>query len=155
MKSVYPMTNNLEKQIVLQLQCQQLLCPSFIFVPCVNLFQHLTLILYVPPVCCSASYQTTSAVAIISMLSSYSFLLCWYCSPTMSPSYLGYAFLFQLACSYLCCLPSYTFHTIPPFLLAHVSQFLSYPYKLFCYRVITLLHISQPIPTMLTHLITI
>src|SRR5882757_7389583 len=36
-------------------------------------------------------YWTTSAVATISMISRYSFLLCWYCSPTASPSSLGHA----------------------------------------------------------------
>ena len=36
-------------------------------------------------------YRTTSAVAAISMLSRYSFLLRWYCSPTASPSSLGHA----------------------------------------------------------------
>src|SRR6267154_5412776 len=72
--------------------------------------------LCVPPVHFSVPYQTTLAVAIILMLSEYSFLLHWYCSPTMPPSYLGYAFLFQLAYSYLHCLTSCTFCTISPFL---------------------------------------
>src|SRR5882757_6816489 len=36
-------------------------------------------------------YRTTSAVAVISMFSRYSFLLRWYCSPTTSPSSLGHA----------------------------------------------------------------
>src|SRR5882757_4077316 len=36
-------------------------------------------------------YRTTSAVAAISMFSRYSFLLRWYCSPTVSPSSLGHA----------------------------------------------------------------
>src|SRR5882757_900932 len=47
--------------------------------------------LCVPPVRFSVPYQTTLAVAIISMFSRYSFLLHWYCSPITSPSSLGHA----------------------------------------------------------------
>src|SRR6267154_1937626 len=47
--------------------------------------------LCVPPVRFSIPYQTTLAVATISMFSRYCFLLRWYCSPTASPSSLGHA----------------------------------------------------------------
>src|SRR6267154_5077628 len=47
--------------------------------------------LCVPPVRFSVPYQTTSAIAAISMFSRYSFLLRWYCSSTTCPSSLGHA----------------------------------------------------------------
>src|SRR6267154_3114336 len=63
-----------------------------------------------------------------------------------------YAFLLQLR-SHTLALPPFSY--LPPFFLAHVSQFLSDSYKLLSYQVITLLRFSQLISKTLTCLITV
>src|SRR6267154_2514641 len=70
-------------------------CDNSCYAPALSLCHALiffnVLPLCVPPAASPFPYQTTSAVAAISMISRYSFLLRWYCSPTASPSSLGHA----------------------------------------------------------------
>jgi hypothetical protein len=90
----------------------------------------------------------TSAVAAISMLSSY--------RPNTSTS--------------VCTMPTFLFHlTFPrlsnhslascyessPVFLVRMSQFFVYLLRLFCYLLSTILRISQPISKLLTHLFTV
>jgi len=81
-------------------------------------------------------YRTTSAVAGDLMISRYSFLLRWYCSPTASPSSFG-------ACQALC-FPYYGYGLtnaraasllyLPPFFLHAWVSFSSDSYKLSSYE---------------------
>jgi hypothetical protein len=90
----------------------------------------------------------TSAVAAISMLSSY--------RPNMSTSvYTMSTFLFRLAFPRLSNHSPASCYESSPVFLVHVSQFFVYLLRLFCYLLSTILCISQPISKPLTHLLTI
>jgi hypothetical protein len=90
----------------------------------------------------------TSAVAAISMLSSY--------RPNTSTSVCTMlTFLFRLAFPRL---PNHSLascYESSPVFLVRVSQFFGYLLRLFCYLLSTILRISQPISKLLTHLLTV
>jgi hypothetical protein len=90
----------------------------------------------------------TSAVATISMLSSY--------RPNASTfAYTMPTFLFCLAFPRLSNhSPASCYESSPVFLVC-VSQFFVYLLRLFCYLLSTILRISQPISKLLTHLLTV
>jgi hypothetical protein len=90
----------------------------------------------------------TSAIAVISMLSSY--------RPNMStPVRTMPTFLFHLAFPRLSNhSPASCYESSPVFLVC-VSQFFVYLLRLFCYLLSTILCISQPISKLLTHLLTV
>jgi hypothetical protein len=90
----------------------------------------------------------TSAVAAISMLSSY--------RPNTSTSVRTMpTFLFRLAFPRLSNHSLVSCYESSPVFLVRVSQFFGYLLRLFCYLLSTILRISQPISKLLTHLITV
>jgi hypothetical protein len=90
----------------------------------------------------------TSAVAAISMLSSY-----W---PNTSTSVRTMpTFLFRLAFPRLSNHSPASCYESSPVFLVRVSQFFGYLLRLFCYLLSTILRISQPISKLLTHLLTV
>jgi hypothetical protein len=90
----------------------------------------------------------TSAVAAISMLSSY--------GPNTSTSVRTMpTFLFRLAFPRLSNHSLVSCYESSPVFLVRVSQFFRYLLRLFCYLLSTILRISQPIPKLLTHLLTV
>jgi hypothetical protein len=90
----------------------------------------------------------TSAVAVISMLSSY--------RPNTSTSvHTMPTFLFRLAFPHLSNHSLASCYESSPVFLVRVSQFFVYLLRLFCYLLSTILRISQPIFKLLTHLLTV
>jgi hypothetical protein len=90
----------------------------------------------------------TSAVAAISMLSSY--------RPNTSTSVRSMpTFLFRLAFPRLSNHSLASCYESSPVFLVRVSQFFGYLLRLFCYLLSTVLRISQPISKLLTHLLTV
>jgi hypothetical protein len=90
----------------------------------------------------------TSAVAAISMLSSY--------RPNTSTSVCTMpTFLFRLAFPRLSNHSLASCYESSPVFLVRVSQFFGYLLRLFCYLLSTILRISQPISKLLTHLLTV
>jgi hypothetical protein len=90
----------------------------------------------------------TSGVAAISMLSSY--------RPNPSTSVRTMpTFLFRLAFSRLSNHSLASCYESSPVFVVRVSQFFRYLLRLFCYLLSTILHISQPISKLLTHLLTV
>jgi hypothetical protein len=90
----------------------------------------------------------TSAVAAISMLSSY--------RPNTSTSVRTMpTFLFRLAFPRLSNHSLVSCYESSPVFLVRVSQFFGYLLRLFCYLLSTILRISQPISKLLTHLLTV
>jgi hypothetical protein len=90
----------------------------------------------------------TSAVAAISMLSSY--------RPNTSTSVRTMpTFLFRLAFPRLSNHSLASCYESSPVFLVRVSQFFGYLLRLFCYLLSTILRISQPISKLLTHLLTV
>ena len=90
----------------------------------------------------------TSAVAAISMLSSY--------RPNTSTSVRTMpTFLFRLAFPRLSNHSLASCYESSPVFLVRVSQFFKYLLRLFCYLLSTILRISQPISKLLTHLLTV
>jgi hypothetical protein len=90
----------------------------------------------------------TSAVAAISMLSSY--------RHNMSTSVRTMpTFLFCLAFPRLSNHSLASCYKSSPVFLVHVSQFFVYLLRLLCYLLSTILRISQPISKLLTHLLTV
>jgi hypothetical protein len=109
------------------------------------LFHHLPFV-YLPDR--STAYtRLTSAVAAISMLSSY--------RPNTSTSVCTMpTFLFRLAFPRLSNHSLASYYESSPVFLVRVSQFFVYLLRLFCYLLSTILRISQPISKLLTHLLT-
>jgi hypothetical protein len=103
--------------------------------------------LYLPD--CSTAYTgLTSAVAAISMLSSY--------RPNTSTSVRTMpTFLFRLAFPHLSNHSLASCYESSPVFLVRVSQLFVYLLRLFCYLLSTILRISQPISKLLTHLLTV
>jgi hypothetical protein len=90
----------------------------------------------------------TSAIAAISMLSSY--------RPNTSTSVCTMpTFLFHLAFPRLSNHSLASCYKSSPVFLVHVSQFFVYLLRLFCYLLSMILRISQPISKLLTHLLTV
>jgi hypothetical protein len=90
----------------------------------------------------------TSAVAAISMLSSY--------RPNTSTSVRTMpTFLFRFAFPRLSNHSLASCYKSSPVFLVRVSQFFGYLLRLFCYLLSTILRISQPISKLLTHLLTV
>jgi hypothetical protein len=90
----------------------------------------------------------TSAVAAISMLSSY--------RPNMSTSVRTMpTFLFRLTFPRLSNHSLASCYESSPVFLVRVSQFFVYLLRLFCYLLSTILRISQHISKLLTHLLTV
>jgi hypothetical protein len=90
----------------------------------------------------------TSAVAAISMLSSY--------KPNTSTSVRTMpTFLFRLTFPRLSNHSLASCYESSPVFLVRVSQFFVYLLRLFCYLLSTILRISQPISKLLTHLLTV
>jgi hypothetical protein len=90
----------------------------------------------------------TSAVAAISMLSSY--------RPNTSTSVRTMlTFLFRLTFPRLSNHSLTSCYESSPVFLVRVSQFFIYLLRLFCYLLSTILRISQPISKLLTHLLTV
>jgi hypothetical protein len=110
------------------------------------LFRHLPY-LYLPDR--STAYTgLTSAVAAISMLSSY--------RPNTSTSVCTMpTFLFRLTFPRLSNHSLASCYESSPVFLVRVSQFFVYLLRLFCYLLSTILRISQPISKLLTHLLTV
>jgi hypothetical protein len=96
----------------------------------------------------TAYTRLTSAVAAISMLSSY--------RPNTSTSVRTMpTFLFRLAFPRLSNHSLASCYESSPVFLVRVSQFFGYLLRLFCYLLSTILRISQPISKLLTHLLTV
>jgi hypothetical protein len=126
------------------------------YVPCLILvlrahlcfpFNRLLPYLYLPDR--STAYTgLTSAVAAISMLSSY--------RPNTSTSVRTMpTFLFRLAFPRLSNHSLASCYESSPVFLVRVSQFFRYLLRLFCYLLSTIRRISQPISKLLTHLLTV
>jgi hypothetical protein len=90
----------------------------------------------------------TSAVATISMLSSYR-------PNTFTSVRTMPTFLFHLAFPRLSNHSLASCYESSSVFLVRVSQFFVYLLRLFCYLLSTILHISQPISKLLTHLLTV
>jgi hypothetical protein len=90
----------------------------------------------------------TSAVAAISMLSSYR-------PNTFTSVRTMLTFLFRLTFPRLSNHSLTSCYESSPVFLVRVSQFFIYLLRLFCYLLSTILRISQPISKLLTHLLTV